>query len=119
MPRAPRRCPGCDDALIHPPRKYCPACSKERAWKGSNRGPETAGRPWRKIREAVLTRDGRVCAECGVHGANHADHIVPKSQGGGDEMSNLQTMCARCHNRKTGRESGRGIESKVRLRDLP
>lgn len=117
MPRAPRRCSSCETDLVRPPAKYCPTCTKAKAWQGSDRGPETAGRPWRKIRAAVLERDGHRCVQCGVQGANHADHVVPKSQGGGDEMSNLQTMCARCHAKKTGRESGRGIESKIRLSD--
>jgi 5-methylcytosine-specific restriction protein A len=29
------------------------------------------------------------------------DHIVPKTQGGTDDASNLQTLCERCHNVKT------------------
>ena len=28
------------------------------------------------------------------------DHITPKSRGGRDHLSNLQTMCDQCNNRK-------------------
>jgi 5-methylcytosine-specific restriction endonuclease McrA len=52
----------------------------------------------------------------------HVDHVVPLSQGGTNETSNLQTLCRRCHARKTvlydggfGRarcstNEGRGVE---------
>ena len=33
--------------------------------------------------------------------ATAVDHIVPKSQGGGDEDSNLQAICKPCHDAKT------------------
>jgi 5-methylcytosine-specific restriction endonuclease McrA len=67
----------------------------------------------------VLARDGHACAECGSTDRPNVDHILAKSKGGTDALSNLQVLCRRCHLRKTGRESGVGIESKVRLRDLP
>jgi len=47
------------------------------------------------------------CADpFGVHGGRlvigrHVDHIVPLSQGGTNETSNLQTLCHSCHSRKT------------------
>ena len=28
------------------------------------------------------------------------DHIFPRSKGGGEDISNQQTMCATCNNRK-------------------
>ncbi len=33
--------------------------------------------------------------------AKVVDHIIPKTLGGTDEESNLQSICERCHNRKT------------------
>jgi 5-methylcytosine-specific restriction endonuclease McrA len=38
-----------------------------------------------------------------VHGKRaHVDHIVPKRQGGTDEVTNLRTLCASCHSRHEG-----------------
>lgn len=45
--------------------------------------------------------DGRVTA------ATEVDHVVPKVDGGGDEIDNLQPICRRCHADKSARE-GRG-----------
>jgi len=33
------------------------------------------------------------------------DHIIPLIDGGGHELSNLQTLCVPCHREKTARES--------------
>ncbi|MGE8515762.1 MAG: HNH endonuclease [Alcaligenes nematophilus] len=33
------------------------------------------------------------------------DHIIPKSQGGTDDLENLQTICGDCHKAKTLKES--------------
>ena len=36
------------------------------------------------------------------------DHIVPVSQGGSDDMSNLATICTECHRDKTSKEAEAG-----------
>lgn len=59
---------------------------------------------WRAIRQRVLLRDP-ICKRCHTQPSTRADHIVPRSQGGSDEMSNLQGLCVVCHNRKSGSES--------------
>lgn len=58
------------------------------------------GAAWRKLRLLVLQRDA-VCAVAGcTRPSVIADHILPKEQGGSDDMSNLQGMCQPCHDRK-------------------
>jgi hypothetical protein len=56
---------------------------------------------WSSIREAVLARDGYKCANCGVQaGPNvtlHVHHVVPLSLGGTNNLTNLTTLCERCH----------------------
>ena len=37
---------------------------------------------------------------------DHVDHIIQRSAGGADAWSNLQTLCARCHSRKTVMQDG-------------
>jgi hypothetical protein len=45
------------------------------------------------------------CALCGVYRATlHRDHIVPKFLGGSDEATNIQRICANCHEDKSLRE---------------
>ncbi len=65
------------------------------------------GTRWRHVRALVLGRDHYLCQRCGQPAGSsaHADHIVPKSDGGQDSMSNLQTLCHDCHNRKTKQET--------------
>ena len=53
----------------------------------------------------MLLRDGYQCQMCGVvvHGKRaHVDHIVAKSKGGSDEVSNLRTLCVSCHSKHEG-----------------
>jgi len=52
------------------------------------------------IKYRVLTRAKGRCECCGAHEHQRAlevDHIVPKNQGGSDELSNLQSLCFRCN----------------------
>lgn len=61
---------------------------------------------WDGRRKEVLARDGYTCRGCGVANTRvddvyfDVDHVVPKSGGGGHELSNLQTLCPSCHAEK-------------------
>ena len=60
----------------------------------------------KSIRHEVFLRDDYKCCECGATKENtslHIDHIVSVSQGGSDEMSNLQTLCEQCNLSKSSR----------------
>jgi len=59
---------------------------------------------WRKIRDAHLKLEPN-CRVCGQPG-KHVDHIKPLRQGGTHDESNLRTLCASCHSRKTAQEDG-------------
>lgn len=87
---------------------------------------ETARRRWEgkkyRIRPLVFERDAFTCQECGFVGEPQrfkagefgfqaldgiglvVDHIVAISAGGGDEMSNLATLCWTCNSRKAAAE---------------
>jgi 5-methylcytosine-specific restriction protein A len=75
---------------------------------GNGRG----GRPWRRRRWAVLTRDQFTCQKCKktfLPEQLACDHIVPLAKGGSDEMENLQALCDgpdSCHEAKTMAEMG-------------
>lgn len=65
---------------------------------------------WRSARMKALERDQFRCIKCGMDEDEHrvryrtglhVDHIVPRRYGGGDDLSNLQSLCCICHNKKT------------------
>jgi hypothetical protein len=51
---------------------------------------------WKRIRLMVLNRDNYTCQWCGAYG-NTADHILPVSKGGSDELENLVCACKKCN----------------------
>ena len=62
------------------------------------------------VRFDVLKRD-RKCVLCGAapeidsEVRLHIDHIVPRSKGGSNEMSNLQVLCSECNLGKSNRDN--------------
>lgn len=85
-------------------------------WQRSHGGQGSTqrgyGYRWQKLRERVMQRDQGLC-QCGdclggekrVRIAHHVDHIIPKSQGGTDDLNNLQAINRECHKQKTAREN--------------
>jgi 5-methylcytosine-specific restriction endonuclease McrA len=59
---------------------------------------------WRQTVDYVIWRDNWVCHLCGKDGADTADHIIPVSRGGSDELENLRAAHKTC-NRKRGNHS--------------
>lgn len=74
-------------------------------------GQGRGGRPWRRTRDAVLVRDGRLCQPCRradrLTLATEVDHIVPLCEGGSDDDANLEAICRPCHGVKTQAEAAR------------
>jgi len=64
------------------------------------------GRRWSRLAKWYRSRHPLCVDPFGEHEGRpvpgeHVDHIVPLVAGGTNEMSNLQTLCRRCHARKT------------------
>lgn len=58
-------------------------------------------RAWMKLRKQVFQRDDYTCRYCGKRGGLlEADHVIPFSKGGSDDISNLVTACRRCNRQK-------------------
>ena len=61
-----------------------------------------------RVRYDVLKRDDGRCVLCGASSRDgvrlEVDHIVPRSNGGSNEPSNLQTLCAPCNRGKSNRD---------------
>lgn len=64
-----------------------------------------AGKWW-----TVLARDKWKCRSCGRTAKEdgvllEVDHIIPRSKGGNDDISNLQTLCKKCNIGKSNKDS--------------
>lgn len=116
--RTPKLCnaAGCGELTTD---AYCTKhkrIKRESGWEiyhgGRDRHQRGYGTYWEKLRRVVLTRDSLLCQPCLNGGrltvASQVDHIIPKGNGGTDDVENLQAICVMCHRLKTARESQRG-----------
>jgi len=59
------------------------------------------------IRYKVLLRAKNRCENCGITNKEKAlevDHIIPRSKGGKDELSNFQALCYTCNSQKSNKD---------------
>ena len=62
---------------------------------------------WGEISDSVRERDGFRCVFCGREGdLLHVHHVRPRSEGGGDDPSNLVSVCTACHGKIHGERLG-------------
>lgn len=54
---------------------------------------------WENIRRLVYRRDGNRCVLCGQKGRLHAHHLVPVRISHDNSISNLVSVCEKCHRR--------------------
>ena len=110
-PNTPCRQYGCK-ALVSPP-GYCEAhLANKSGWSRTSTRSDNErgyGWAWTKTRKRILLRDQGLCQPCleknRIAIATEVDHILSKARGGGEDDSNLQAICKRCHQLKTHRES--------------
>lgn len=112
MPKRPcpvARCPVLGFCVTHQrPRvtQTAPRLYDDRRGSSTQRGYD---RQWRKKRAEFLQRFP-ICRLCMRSRAVLVDHIRPKVDGGTDDEYNLQPLCTRCHNIKTGKEKRRRVK---------
>ena len=58
--------------------------------------------PANRLYAAIFERDDYKCRYCG-RCAEHVDHVIPRCQGGPDDLDNLVAACASCNLSKGGR----------------
>lgn len=88
-------------------------------WGTESRQSRGYGLAWEKVRKQAMQRDCGLCQVCKMAGtttiAQAVDHIVSKAKARHmgwtaermDGMSNLQSICNPCHERKTIEEQGK------------
>jgi len=97
------------------------------AWQHSTESPEARGygRAWRRLREVILARDAGLCQcpDCKRLGrlkpATQVDHVIPKAQGGTDDLGNLRAINADCHKRVTLLQQGKQPRTAIGLDGWP
>jgi 5-methylcytosine-specific restriction protein A len=87
-----------------------------KAWQPSQHSRTSTrlrGHANQQRRRALFQREPfcRPCMAQGKHTiATIADHAIPLAEGGVDDMSNLESICRDCHQKKTQAESQRGVQ---------
>ena len=71
----------------------------------------------------VLKRAKYRCEVCGAHESQvalHVDHIIPRSKGGPDDLSNFQALCQTCNTNKRAEDDTdfRGVLDSYRHREV-
>ena len=88
------------------------ACARRRAKKRDAGGDYTA----EQITDLYLKQRGR-CANCGTKLGDkfHRDHKVALSDGGDNDISNIELLCAKCNLRKSKKDSIKWANENGRL----
>lgn len=103
-PRSPCRYPGCRE-FCEPGEQYCPEHKKlmEQHYDHFTRGYKHSkryGNNWKKIRDRYVSSHP-LCEMCLKEGryvpVEEVHHIVPLSEGGTNDESNLMSLCRSCH----------------------
>lgn len=70
--------------------------------------PVLKTRRWQVLRHDILERDGWKCRCCGERRRLEVDHVLPVRDAPerAFDPDNLQTLCGRCHTKKTRIECG-------------
>ena len=121
MPRRPKRpCshPGCPRLTNS---RFCEEHARLEAqrYERYQRDPAVKkryGRAWQRVRDRVISAHP-LCERCNERGritpAQEVHHIVPLSQGGTHDETNLMALCTSCHSEITAREGGRWVRGGV------
>lgn len=63
---------------------------------------------WKALLARIKRQRGNWCERCGSNKRVIGDHIVERKDGGADlDESNVELLCAACHNRKTAQARAR------------
>lgn len=95
-----RPCLDCPE-LVPLPRSRCSIherANRQRRKEEGRTGARGSTRAWRRLREFILSRDGRRCVRCGSLRYLTVHHIDLNPRN--DNEENLVTLCEDCHKLK-------------------
>lgn len=72
-------------------------------------GKMSGGKAKHSRRRSVFKRDNYRCVWCTSESCLTLDHIIPRSVGGPDAQTNLQTLCRACNNRRGDLNVGKSV----------
>lgn len=105
--RAPKSCGERLDGGPCPHAMPCPL-HKPTPWRRETPRSRLSGSRQQKRSRFVIDRDNGLCHVCGYAGADQADHVIPISEDGPDNVSNMAAIHAKpCHEEKTLAEAAR------------
>lgn len=79
---------------------------KSHLWRGGKTEDDDLRlqRAWKQRRSECYERDNWTCQDCSVKCRNgvriQAHHVLARRLGGSDDLDNLVTLCASCHQRR-------------------
>ena len=74
---------------------------------------------WARVRKQVFERDGYRCTSCGKAGRLECHHRVSLWKGGARyDLTNLETLCSRCHLAVTAEQNSKGSFNKKQFEIL-
>lgn len=89
---------------------YCPTHAPQKVWVKKER-TGASGWAWSRIRRRVLSLANYSCEVPGCgRPATEVDHVVPRAEGGTDDLENLRALCIGCHASKSEDERLRGLK---------
>lgn len=99
----PRSCVGaggpCPDSALVLLGSRCARCQADMD-RRRGKTSERMGKGWARISKQVIKRDKGVCWICGLPGADTADHLIPRAQGGGSDTRELAAAHRTCNSRR-------------------
>ncbi len=77
--------------------------ARTRRWRERKATERLPDKEWYPLVGRVIARDGGKCAYCGTTEKLGADHVLPLSRGGTNDIANLTACCESCNKSKGGR----------------
>ena len=91
-----RLCPSCGCQLPYPGRGKCRDCQREYDRKRGKTRARGYDSEHKRLAKLAIARSP-VCVDCGTSEDLTADHIVPRSQGGLNVLTNYVVRCRSCN----------------------